>query len=96
MDICPKADSSPPPPPHTQTSRGWELSWTGCGGVTGRQSTAVSNSHLPLVISGLTSILLAVLGTLNLHFQGALVPISLQSILGIVAAHVLGIVLVII
>ena len=43
-----------------------------------------------LVVSGLTSIILIVLGTVNLQFRGALVPISLWSILRIVAAHVLG------
>ena len=43
-----------------------------------------------LVISGLISTILIVLGTVNLHFQGPFVPIPLQSILRIVAAHVLG------
>ena len=43
-----------------------------------------------LVVSGLTSIILIVLGTVNLQFWGALVPISSWSILRIVAAHVLG------
>ena len=48
------------------------------------------NSHLQLVISGLTGIILDVSGPVYLQFQGALVPISLWSVLGIVAAHVLG------
>ena len=47
-----------------------------------------------LVIVGLTAnltlVLLIVLGTVNLQFQGPFVPISLRPILGIVAAHVLG------
>ena len=43
-----------------------------------------------LVISGLASIILVVLGTVNLQFWGALVPVSLQSILRTVAAQVLG------
>ena len=43
-----------------------------------------------LVISGLTSIILVVLGTVNLQFRGALTPISLWPILRIVAAQVLG------
>ena len=43
-----------------------------------------------LVISGLTSVILIVLGTINLQFQGPFVTISLWSILGIVGAHVLG------
>ena len=40
-----------------------------------------------MVISGLTSIILVVLATVHLQFQGAVVPISLQSILRIVAAQ---------
>ena len=52
------------------------------------------HSHLltvifKLVISGLTSIILIVLGTVNLQFQSPFVPVSLQSVLGTVAAHVL-------
>ena len=43
-----------------------------------------------LVISGLTSIILIVLGTVNLQFQRPFVHISVQAILKIVAAHVLG------
>ena len=40
----------------------------------------------------LTSIILGVLGTVTLQFQGPFVPISLQPNLGTAAAHVLGIV----
>ena len=43
-----------------------------------------------LVIGGLTSAILIVLGTVNLQFQGPFVPVSLRPVLGIVAAHVLG------
>ena len=43
-----------------------------------------------LVISGLTSIILVVLGIVNPQFQGALVPISWRSALRIVVAHILG------
>ena len=43
---------------------------------------------LNLVISGLTSVILIVLGTVNLQFQVRFVPISLRPILGIVAAYV--------
>ena len=64
-----------------------DKSW---GEVTCRNSTVISNSHLQLVTSGLTSIILVVSGTVNLQFWGALVPISLQSVLRIVAAHVQG------
>ena len=45
---------------------------------------------LKFVISGLTSIILVVLGTVTLQFQGALVTISLWSALRIVAAHIMG------
>ena len=43
-----------------------------------------------LVTGGLTSIILVLLGTVNLQFQGPFVPISLWSVLGIVAAFVVG------
>ena len=43
-----------------------------------------------LVISGLTSIILVVLGTINLQFQGPFVPISFCPTLRIVVARVLG------
>ena len=59
----------------------------GEGGIR-RNSAAISHSHLQLAFSGLTSIVLVVLGAVNLHFQGALIPVSLQSSLGIVAARV--------
>ena len=42
-----------------------------------------------LVVVGLTSVILIVLGTVNLQVRGLFVPISLRS-LGIVAAYVLG------
>ena len=45
---------------------------------------------LKLVISGLTSIILIVLGTVNHQFQGLFVSISLRPILKIVAAHVMS------
>ena len=38
-----------------------------------------------LVVTGQTSIILVVLGTVNLQFQGPFVPISLRPILRIVA-----------
>ena len=62
--------------------------------VGGRVHAETAQSSLTiifkLVISGLTSTILIGLGTVNLQFQGPFVPISLQSILRIVAAHVLG------
>ena len=46
-----------------------------------------SDSHLQI---GLTSIILIVLGTANLQFQGPLVPISLSPVLRTVATCVVG------
>ena len=43
-----------------------------------------------LVTGGLTSVILVVLGTVNLQFQGPFVPISLRQIFTIVAASVVG------
>ena len=83
VNICPKADS-----PHDK--QGVRASIDRVEGVTCRNSIVISNRHLQLVISGLTSIILVFLGTVNLQFRGALVPVSLQSVLGIVAAQVLG------
>ena len=45
---------------------------------------------LKLVIRGLTSIILIVLTTVNLQFQGQFIPISLRPVLGIVAAYVMA------
>ena len=43
---------------------------------------------LKLVISGLTSVILIVLGTVSVQFQGPLVPISLRPVLRVVATHI--------
>ena len=42
-----------------------------------------------LVIGGLTSVILVVLGTVNLQFQGQFVSISLKPVLETVAAYVM-------
>ena len=42
-----------------------------------------------LVIGGLTSVILVVLGTVNLQFQGQFASISLKPVLEIVAAYVM-------
>ena len=85
--ICPKADS---PPLDKQGVRAFidrvRVGW----GKFHVERAVISNSHLQLVISGLTSIILVALGTVNLQLQDALVPMSLRSILGIVAAQVLS------
>ena len=59
------------------------------GAVTCRNSTVILTVIFRLVISGLTSIILIVLGTVNLQLQSPFVPMSLWSVLGIVATHVL-------
>ena len=64
--------------------RFYRQSWG--GELTCRKSTVI----FKLVVSGLTSIILVVLGTVNIQFQGPFVPISLQPVLRRVAAHVLG------
>ena len=45
---------------------------------------------LKLVISVLSNVILVVLDTVSLQFQGQFVPVSLWPVLGTVAAHVLG------
>ena len=54
------------------------------------RNSIVSIVIFRLVIGSLTSIILIVLGIVNLQFQSLFVPISLRTVLGIVAAHVLG------
>ena len=72
VDICRKADS-----PHDKPRV--RASIDRVEGVACRNSTVISNSHLQLVISGLASIILVVLGTVNLYFQCELVPIFFYS-----------------
>ena len=45
---------------------------------------------LTLVVSGLTSVVLVVLGTVNLQVQGLFISVSLRPILKIVAAYVMA------
>ena len=86
VDICPKADPHPP----AGGDRSYRLG--GVGGGLGCAKAAQSSLTviLKLIISGLTSVILFVSGTVNLQFQGPFVPISLWSVLRIVAAHVLS------
>ena len=64
--IYSKANSPPTPAPDRQGAR--ELQ----GGATCRNSTVLSDIIFKLAISGLTSIILVVLGTVILQFQGHL------------------------
>ena len=87
-DSCPKANF-----PHTGNQ--WIRAFIGRGrGLHAETALPAQTVIFQLVIVGLTAILtlvlLIVLGTVNLQFQGPFVPISLRPILGIVAAHVLG------
>ena len=69
----------------------YRQSQQGRGGRGQHAETAVTcNSHLQIGHQWTASIILVVLGTVNLQLQGAFVPISLWSILRIVAAQVLG------
>ena len=76
--VCPKADSPP-------DNRGQELLQTGRGLL----AKAAQSSQIVifrLVLGGLTSITLAVLGTVNLQLQGQFLSVSLRPILGTEAA----------
>ena len=84
-DICPKADS-PLPILGTSGTRGFiDRRW---GVLHVERAQSFLTVVFKLVISSLTSIILVVLGTFNLQFQGWFVPISLRPVLGIMAAHV--------
>ena len=81
----------PPYPPHTYTdSQGARHFIDGGRGLHTETAQLALPITLKLVIEGLTSVILLVLGTVNLQFQGPFVPISLWSVLGIVAAFVVG------
>ena len=80
------------PPPYSPQPPTTGIQW---GKIFYRQKEAeTAQSALPaifkLVIGGLTSIILVVLGTVNLQFQGPFVPIPLRPVLGIMVAHVVG------
>ena len=88
VDVCPKADS-----PTLATSgarafinRRWE--W----GLHTETAQSALTVLFKLVIADLTSVIVIVLGTVNLQFRGPFVPISLRPFLRIVAAYVVGIV----
>ena len=80
---CPKADSHP----DNQGARAFIDRGRGLQAETIRSALTVI---LKLVIGGLTSIISIVLGTVNLHFQGRFVSISLRPVPGIVAAYVMA------
>ena len=86
VDICSKADS--PNPGQAEGESFYEQSVC-VGGLHAEMAQSTLTVIFKLLISGLANIILIVLGTVNLQFQGPFVPISLWSGLRIVAAHVL-------
>ena len=86
VDLCPRADST-----HfllaTSGARAFIDRKMGIDVGTAQSTLTVI---FKLIISGLTSVILIVLGTVNLQFQGPFVPISLRPVLRVVPAHVWG------
>ena len=83
VDICPPALA-------TSGARAFIDRDVGVRGLRAEKAQSALMVIFWLVISGLTGIMLVVLGTVNLQFQGPLVLISLWPVLGTVRAHVLG------
>ena len=81
-DACPKANNSTP---HSQGARAFIDGGRELHAETAQSALTV---FLKSVIAGLTSVILIVLSTVNLQFQGRFIPISLRPVLGIVAANV--------
>ena len=73
--------------PHLQPEEE-ELLWTEEGSYLQTKYSQALTVIFKLVIGGLTSIILVVLGTVNLQFQGCLVCISLRPVLITVAAYI--------
>ena len=86
-DICPKADY-----PHLPVQTRWAQTFIDRSGRWLHAETTLSSLIVifKLVISGLASIIMFVLGTVNLQSQGPFFPISLRPVLRIVAAHIMG------
>ena len=74
---------------HTHTIRGRELyRWR--EGAPSRNSTVSSDSRLEIGHQWSDSVILIVLGTVNLQFHGWFVPISLRPVLRTVATYVMA------
>ena len=84
VDLCPRADST-----HfllaTSGARAFIDRKMGIDVGTAQSTLTVI---FKLIISGLTSVILIVLGTVNLQFQGRFASIALRPFLGTVAAYV--------
>ena len=92
-DTCPKANPPPSPPRPPATSRnnqGARAFIDGGRGLHAETAQSALTVILKLIIGGLTSVILIVLGTANLQFHVRFVPISLSPILGIVGAYVIA------
>ena len=87
VDICSKADS--PNPGQAEGESFYEQSVC-VGGLHAEMAQSTLTVIFKLLISGLANIILIVLGTVNLQFQGPFFPISLWPVFGIVTARVLG------
>ena len=77
--------------PSPTTDNQWATTFIDGGGGWALYTETVQSALtgiLKLVMGGLTSIIMIVLGTVNLQFQGWFVSISLSSILRIVAADI--------
>ena len=84
-DNCPKADST-----HSHQAGGRNSYRQNGVGLQAEIPQPSPTGIFELVITRLTSVIMVVLGTVNLQFWSPFIPISLQPVLGIVAAHVLG------
>ena len=84
-DICPKADSSSP------ATRGVRALIFRRRGLYVETAQSALTIVFKLVIGGTTNVILVVLGTVNLQFQGQFVSTSLRSVLRVVAAYVVGV-----
>ena len=80
---CPKADSLPLQPVGKSFYRLRE-------GLHAETAQAALTVILKLVIHGLTSVILIVLGTVSFQFQGQFVPIYLRLVLGTGAAYAMA------
>ena len=89
VDICSKADS---PNPQQAEGESFYRQSVCVGGLHAEMAQSTLTLIFTLVSSGLASIILIVLGTVNLQFQGQVVSNSLRPVLGTVAAYVMAIV----
>ena len=79
MNFCPKIDNE------------WARAFIDGGkGVHAETAQAAPTGILTLVSGRLTGVVLIVLSTVRLQFQGRFVPISLRPALGIVATYVVA------